>query len=174
MKTKWIILVSLLLSQISLATVDYVDLDRYMGKWYEIAKFDNSFQKQCLQTRATYSLKGEVVKVLNECVNKKTGQLDQAKGTAFVVDPKTNSKLKVSFVPILQRWGWFAGDYWIEFLDPDYQQVIVGHPKKEYLWILSRTPVISGELFDELKGKATDLGYDVKKLKKTPSWTGEL
>lgn len=152
------------------ATVEYVDVNRYMGQWYEIAKYENSFQKKCLATRANYTLKKGKVKVVNECVNKKSGKVDTAKGTALIKDKKTNAKLKVSFVPFLQNFGWFAGDYWIIALDADYQYVVVGHPTREYLWILSRTPTMKPELFEELKGIARDQGYDLEKIKMTPTW----
>lgn len=152
------------------ATVDYVDVNRYMGQWYEIAKYETSFQKKCLSSRANYSLKKGKVKVVNECVNKKTGKVDLAKGTAIIKDKKTNAKLRVSFVPLVQNFGWFAGDYWIIALDVDYQYVVVGHPSREYLWFLSRTPTIKPELFEELKGIARDQGYDLDKIKVTPTW----
>ena len=142
------------------ATVEFVDVQKYMGQWYEIAKYENSFQKKCLATRANYSLKKGKVKVLNECV----------KGTAIIKDKKTNAKLKVSFVPFVQNFGWFAGDYWIIALGADYEYAVIGHPTREYLWFLSRTPTMKPELFEELKGLARDQGYDLDKIKVTPTW----
>lgn len=152
------------------ATVEFVDVQRYMGQWYEIAKYETSFQKKCHATRANYSFKKGKVKVLNECVNKKTGKVDEAKGTAIIKDKKTNAKLKVSFVPFVQNFGWFAGDYWIIALGADYEYAVIGHPTREYLWFLSRTPTMKTELFEELKGLARDQGYDLDKIKVTPTW----
>ena len=150
-------------------TVREVDINRYIGKWYEIAKYENSFQKKCGATTAEYALKKGLISVTNSCKNKKTGELTVAEGTARAVNEE-NSKLKVSFVPYFQRFGWFAGDYWIIGLGNDYEYAVVGNPTREYLWFLSRTPSISAELFEELKGIARDQGYDVEKLTLTPKW----
>jgi apolipoprotein D and lipocalin family protein len=120
-------------------TVNYVDLKKYIGLWYEIAKIPNSFQDQCIKgTTAEYSIKenGEI-KVVNSCIDE-DGELDEAEGIAKVVDKKSNAKLEVSFVSFL-GWRPFWGDYWIIGLDENYKWAIVGHPEREYGWILSRT-----------------------------------
>lgn len=151
--------------------VPYVDLERYAGQWYEIERYDNSFQRNCLGTRATYTLKGSRVQVLNECERKdRPGQLQSAKGTALVVDKETQAKLKVSFVPLLRHWGVFAGEYWVLELGADYEYALVGDSKREYLWILSRTPTLDNQTLEYLKMKADELGFDSSKLLKTATW----
>jgi apolipoprotein D and lipocalin family protein len=118
--------------------VDYVDLKKYAGLWYEIAKIPNSFQDHCMRgTTAEYSLKsnGEIA-VVNSCIDE-NGDVDEADGVARVIDKKTNAKLEVSFVSFL-GWRPFWGDYWIIGLDDDYQWAVVGHPERKYGWILSR------------------------------------
>jgi apolipoprotein D and lipocalin family protein len=115
-------------------TVPYVDLQRYMGKWYEIAAYPQSFQKDCVKSQAEYSLRDDgKVNVVNSC-RKKDGSTKVANGTAKVVDKASNAKLKVTFF-----WP-FAGDYWIIDLGQDYEYVVVGAPNRDYLWILSRRP----------------------------------
>ena len=145
-------------------TVDYVDLNRYLGKWYEIASFPQSFQKGCVGTTAQYSQKANGrISVLNECrIGSLDGSIKTATGTARVVDRETNAKLKVTFF-----WP-FSGNYWILDLNPDYQWAVVGDPSREYLWILSRNPqldpVIYAELLERLR---TEQGYDVNRLVRT-------
>ena len=147
-----------------LETVPHVDLNRYMGVWYEIARYPNSFQKGCVGSRATYSLMDNgKVSVLNECYNGSlSGKLRSAKGKAWVVDKETNSKLKVSFF-----WP-FAGDYWIIDLADDYSYVIVGHPKRKYLWILSRNKKMEDDTYAGILRRLVEIHhYDTSKLIKT-------
>jgi len=143
-----------------LQTVEYVDLPKYMGKWYEIALFPQWYQKDCTGTTAEYTLMpNEKVKVINSCHLKTLdGKLKIAKGSAHVVDKKTNAKLKVTFF-----WP-FYGDYWILDLGSNYEYAIVGSPNRKGLWFLSRQPKISKELYEKLKKKASSLGFDVSKL----------
>jgi apolipoprotein D and lipocalin family protein len=146
-----------------LEVVDSVDLDRYLGRWYEIASYPMFFQRGCTATTADYSLREDgLIKVINSC-RKGTldGKLKQAKGKAKVVDTETNAKLKVSF------FGPFWGDYWIIDLDPDYQWAVVGGPKRKYLWILSRTPQMDEALYEEIIGRLPAKGYDPKHLNRT-------
>lgn len=153
--------------------VSYVDLERYEGIWYEIERFENKFQKNCLGTRATYTLKGKRVDVLNECERKdEPGNIQAARGTAFVVDKESQAKLKVSFVPFLRHLGIFAGDYWILDIGADYEYALVGDSKREFLWILSRTLTLTDEDLKYLKMRADELGFDSTKLLKTPVWRG--
>ncbi len=118
-----------------LATVPQVDLKKYLGKWYEIAAFPQSFQKGCSCTFAEYSLRpnGDI-QVKNTCL--KEGKTKIATGKAVVKDKATNAKLSVTFF-----WP-FSGKYWIIALAPDYSYAVVGHPNRDYLWILSRKPVM--------------------------------
>lgn len=147
-------------------TVKHVDLKRYIGTWYEIAKIPNSFQKQCsCNTAASYALRDDgKIEVINRCT-KNDGSADEAKGIARVVDTTTNAKLEVSFVRILGI-QLFWGDYWIIGLDDNYNYAVVGTPSRKYGWVLSRTPVLSPEdmraAFEILKTQGYNLNDFVK------------
>jgi len=145
-----------------LATVQHVDLKKYLGRWYEIAKYPNRFEKACASDEtAAYALRKDgKLSVVNAC-RTSNGELKEAKGTAKVVDRETNAKLKVTFF-----WP-FYGDYWILDLAPDYSYAIVGEPKRKYLWILSRTPELSPGVWEHLLARTRELGYDPEKLVKT-------
>jgi len=146
-----------------LEVVPYVDLGRYIGTWYEIATIPQRFQKDCVGVTATYTLRDDgAIAVLNKC-RKKTldGELKEANGKAWVVDKKTNAKLKVRFF-----WP-FKGDYWIIELDPDYQYAVVGHPGRQYLWILCRTPQMDEFLYQDLLQRIANKGYDLVRIKRT-------
>jgi len=147
-----------------LEVVDSVDLDRYLGRWYEIASYPAWFQKNCTAVTADYSLRDDGnIEVINSC-RKKTldGKLKQSKGKAKVVDETTNAKLKVSF------FGPFWGTYWIIDLDPEYQWAVVGGPSRKYLWVLSRTPQMDEKLLDEILSRLPAKGYDPERLNRTP------
>jgi apolipoprotein D and lipocalin family protein len=139
------------------ATVNHVDLKRYIGTWYEIAKIPNWFQKKCARnTTATYTLRGDGrIDVVNKCTES-DGSVIEAKGIARVVDTTTNSKLEVSFVRFLGI-QLFWGDYWIIGLDENYRYAVVGTPSRKYGWILSRTSALSPDdeekAFDILKSQ---------------------
>jgi apolipoprotein D and lipocalin family protein len=122
-----------------LVTVKQVDLKKYAGLWYEIAKIPNSFQDQCAYgTTAEYKIQQDgSIQVINKCYDE-TGEPDVAEGIAKVVDTKTNAKLEVSFFSILGIRP-FWGDYWIIGLDENYQWAVIGTPGRKYGWILSRT-----------------------------------
>lgn len=143
-------------------TVKYVDLKKYVGLWYEIAKIPNRFQKQCIKgTTANYELKenGEI-HVINSCIDK-DNELDKTEGVARIVDNKSNTKLEVSFFSIL-GWRPIWGDYWIIGLDENYQWAIVGTPNRKYGWILSRTPQLDKETLDKIFSILTEQGYNPK------------
>lgn len=145
-------------------TVKYVDLKKYVGLWYEVAKIPNSFQDQCIKnTTAKYTLTedGEI-KVINSCIDE-DGEVDDASGVVRVVDKKSNAKLEVSFVSFL-GWRPFWGDYWIIGLDENYQWAIVGTPNRKYGWVLSRTPNLDNTTMDNIFGIIKDQGYDPKKF----------
>ncbi len=146
-----------------LEVVDSVDLDRYLGRWYEIASYPAWFQKDCTATTADYSLRDDgLIKVVNSCRKSSLdGKLKQAKGRAKVVDTTTNAKLKVSFF-----WP-FWGDYWIIDLDPDYQWAVVGEPNRKYLWILSRTPQMDEAVYDGIISRLQEKRYDPARLNRT-------
>jgi apolipoprotein D and lipocalin family protein len=146
----------------SLKTVPYVELQRYTGTWYEIARYPNRFQRKCdRDTSATYTLRPDgKISVVNTCRNRE-GKLKRAKGTAKVADRSSNAKLKVTFF-----WP-FYGNYWIIDLDPEYQYAVVGEPSRKYLWILSRTPVMDAAQYERITQNIVDAGYDPAKLIRT-------
>lgn len=145
-----------------LQTVAFVDLERYLGTWYEIASFPQPFQKNCVATMATYSaLENGQIEIRNQCHDKTLeGPLRQAKGRAKVVS-NNHAQLKVSFF-----WP-FWGDYWVILLDEAYRYAVVGHPQRKYLWILSRTPHMPEGQYDSILEKLLVMQYDIKKLNKT-------
>jgi apolipoprotein D and lipocalin family protein len=147
-----------------LETVDYVDVQRYLGKWYEIALLPNSFQKGCCCTTAEYSLiNPETIRVINTC-NKDSvdGKVQMIEGKAFVVKNSGNAKLRVQFFRP------FKGDYWILELDKEnYSCALVGAPGRKFLWILSREPEMDVAVYSMLVEKAKQKGFDVTKLQKT-------
>lgn len=147
----------------TLQTVPFVDLNKYAGKWYEIASFPQRFQKGCNCTTATYTLsdKGFVV-VENRC-NKGsvTGKISYIKGKAFVVKNSGNAKLKVQFF-----WP-FRAKYWIIDLADDYSYAVVSHPNKKYLWILSRTTTIDPTIYNGILNRLKEKGFDLSLLKNT-------
>jgi apolipoprotein D and lipocalin family protein len=120
--------------------VPSVELNRYVGGWYEIARIPNRFQRQCARhTIAQYGLRPDGrLSVLNQCI-KRSGNVDQAIGVAKVVDPVSSARLKVSLVSFL-GWRPFWGDYWVIGLDHNYRWAVVGSPDRRYGWVLSRTP----------------------------------
>ena len=149
-----------------LATVPTLDVKRYMGTWYEIAKFPNSFQKKCAGfTTATYSVREDGrVDVLNRC-QRADGGTDAASGVARQLGGTTSPKLEVRFAPaFLSFLPMVWGDYWVIDLDPDYQLAAVSEPKREYLWILSRTPKVDPAAYDALLGRLAAQGLDMKRL----------
>jgi apolipoprotein D and lipocalin family protein len=146
-----------------LKTVQKVDLERYMGQWYEIASFPQRFQKGCVASSAMYSLRQDgKVDVFNQCRNETLdGKLRSAKGKAWVVDKQSRAKLKVRFF-----WP-FSGDYWIIDLGPNYEYAVVGHPNRNYLWILSRKPQMNDETYNSILQRLKEQQYDLSRLKKT-------
>ncbi len=152
-----------------LRTVPRVDLKRYEGKWYEIAKYPNKFQKKCVaNTTAEYTLKDNGrIEVKNRCV-RKDGSIDTATGEAKIADKGTNAKLKVRFAPGFLSWLPFVwGDYWIIDLDPDYQHVAIGEPDRKYFWILARKPVIDDTTYRDILKRAEEMGFDPAKVEKS-------
>lgn len=138
-----------------------VELQKYLGRWYEIARYEQRFQKGCAGVTADYSLRpnGDI-DVLNRC-RKPGGKLDEAHGRAKVVDTATNAKLKVSF------FGPFFGDYWVLDHADDYSWAIVGEPSGRYLWILARSPTPPENEVANLIDRTRELGYDTSMLLRT-------
>jgi apolipoprotein D and lipocalin family protein len=144
-------------------TVPNVDLDKYAGKWYEIASYPQRFQKGCHCTTAEYTLsdKGYVI-VENRCNRDSVnGKPSYIKGKAFVEKNSGNAKLKVQFF-----WP-FKGKYWIIDLANDYSYAVVSHPNKKYLWILSRTSKMDDSVYLGIISRLKSKGFDLSKLQKT-------
>ena len=148
-------------SDVPLETVLRVDLNRYTGRWYEIAKYPNRFERKCdRNVTATYAIRPDgKISVVNACTTR-DGKLNQSSGWAKVVDLETGSKLKVTFF-----WPFF-GNYWIIDLGPNYEYAVVGEPSRKYLWILSRTPMMDDKVYAELVSRLVTKGYDASKLER--------
>jgi apolipoprotein D and lipocalin family protein len=138
-----------------LATVADVDIERYAGKWYEIAKYPVVFENGCVDVTAEYTLLEDgSVRVVNTC-GSPDGSSREIVGSAVVTDPSTNAKLSVSFFGPL-----FGAPYWIIELGEDYHYAVIGDPSREFLWILSRTPALDDATLAEVLGRLPDYGYD--------------
>jgi apolipoprotein D and lipocalin family protein len=155
-------------------TVESVDLARYAGTWYEIARLPMWFQRHCVDSKAVYTTRPDgKIRVHNECMTT-SGQVQQAEGVATVIDRTTNARLAVTFD------NWFAwligssreGNYWIFDLDPDYRTAMVGTPDHRYLWILSRTQTLDDASYHRLITKAQQLGFPISNLIKSKRPTG--
>ncbi len=152
-----------------LPTVASVDLTRYAGTWYEIARLPMWFQRHCIASQATYTIRqAGTVAVHNECVTD-SGTVDQADGVATVVDSATNARLMVTFDNFFARLVGPSreGNYWIFDLDQDYRTALVGTPDRRYLWILSRTQILDESTYQQLVMKAQQLGFPVSDLIKS-------
>lgn len=147
-------------------TVESVELDRYLGKWYEIAKYPNRFQRGCEEAVAEYAkLPDGKIEVHNTCKKTSNGQLKDILGVAKIVDKKTNAKLKVSFLPSWLRWTKLGeGDYWVIALEPNYEYAVVSEPGRRFLWILSRTSSLKRSTYESILEKITEAQLDVSKL----------
>ena len=145
-------------------TVAHVDLKRYAGDWFEIARYTHRFQKGCVDSRASYRLRDDgTIGVRNSCM--RDGRLDTATGVARVADPATNARLKVSFFRP------FWGDYWIIDLGDDYEYAVVSAPNRKYLWILSRTPRMDPALYDAITSRLRTQGFDISRLEQAVTET---
>lgn len=154
------------LAQEPVGTVDAVDLDRYVGRWFEIARFPNRFQRGCAgDVTASYTRRADGrIDVVNRC-RAGDGRVTEASGIARVVDPRTSAKLKVRFAPAwLSFLPWVWGDYWIVGLAQDYSWAVVGSPNRDYLWILARTPALEATDYAAALATARASGFDVDRL----------
>jgi apolipoprotein D and lipocalin family protein len=156
-------------SDLPVKTITSLDVPRYLGTWYEIAKFPNWFQRKCASnTKAVYSIKSDGnLRVLNSCMQA-DGEVSEAEGTARQIGAKDSPKLEVRFAP---AWLSFLpmvwGNYWVIDLDSQYQLAAVSDPRREYLWILSRTPQLDPKVYEELMGRLQAQQFDVRKLEIT-------
>lgn len=162
-KVKWtgaLMLMTGMVSAAPLPTVDQVDLQRYLGKWYEIASIPQFFQKQCVgDVTAEYAMDGDNIAVTNSCRTAK-GERSVAHGQARVVEKASQSKLEVTFVKLF---GWrylFGGAYWIIDLAPDYHYAVIGHPDRTYAWILASTPSLPKQELAYIAARMQGNGYD--------------
>ena len=150
--------------------VEAVDLDRYAGRWYEVARYPNTFQRDCTRdVVASYALRPDGrVDVRNTCVTD-NGAIE-AVGVARRADPRgPSSVLEVRFAPaVLSFLPAVWGDYWILDLAPDYSTAVVGDPTRTYLWLLSRTPLVDGPTYARLIDAVRRQGFDVDRLVRTP------
>ncbi len=147
--------------------VDSVDLAKYSGVWYEIARLPNWFQRKCdCNTTAEYILQADgKIKVINRCLKADSSQIS-AEGIARKEDKNgSNAKLKVRFAPSWIGWVPFVwGNYWILDLAPDYSCAAVGDPSRKYLWILARTPKLEGAICDSVITRMKDMGFETDRL----------
>lgn len=150
-------------------TIASLDVPRYLGTWYEIAKFPNWFQKKCISnTKAVYTAKPDGnIRVLNSCKTA-SGETSEAEGLARQIGAKDSPKLEVRFAP---AWLSFLpmvwGDYWVIDLDPQYQLAAVSDPSREYLWVLSRTPQLDPKAYADLLQRLQQQRFDIQKLELT-------
>lgn len=153
-----------------LQTVQSLDVPRYMGTWYEIAKYPNRFQAQCVgNTSAEYSLqKDGTVTVLNRC-KLRNGDMDEAQGKARQIGGLKSPKLEVRFAPAWLSWlPMVWGDYWVIDLSNEYDLVAVSEPSREYLWVLARTQQVDQAKYDALLQRLKAKGFDLNRLELSP------
>jgi len=170
----WLIALGLVALQVDslppVRSVTSVDLDRYLGSWFEIARFPNRFQDDCTgDVTASYSERADGrLDVVNQCAGAE-GQSITARGIARVVDKTGSAQLKVRFAP-----GWLSflpfvwGDYWILGLAPDYSWAVVGSPDRAYLWVLARSPRLDPLAWEAALDAARASGFEVSRLDMTP------
>jgi apolipoprotein D and lipocalin family protein len=154
--------------------VESVDLQRYQGRWHEIASIPQFFQRKCVRdTVAEYSAAEEdQIRVENTC-SREDGGRDRAEGRARRADPNATSKLEVSFLKLLGEYRfWAGGDYWVIELDPNYQWAVIGHPSRRYGWVLSRKPALPVATIAEIIGRIKAQGYDACEFVVTPQTGG--
>lgn len=152
-----------------LELVDDLDLERYAGLWYEIARLPNEFQDQCAgEVAAEYTLlENGRIRVVNRC-RTAGGEFDQAEGRARRPDPQQPAELKVRFAPRWLSWLPFVwGDYQVMALDPDYSRVMIGEPSRTYLWILAREPQLPDDTTEALLDEAARQGFDADRVVRT-------
>lgn len=138
-------------------TAEHVDLKRYTGMWYEIARYENRFEEGCAGATAEYKRRGGQLEIVNRCLDEAGAEISRVEGTAYAVN-SSNAKLRVSFF-----WP-FYGDYWILMLADDYRYSVVGDPDRHYLWILSRTPTLDPADKKAILAALPDLGYSSEHL----------
>ncbi len=152
-----------------LKTIERLDVGRYLGTWYEIAKYPNRFQAKCVaDTQAQYRQRDDgQLDVVNRC-RQANGEMTEAVGRARPVGADGTPRLEVRFAPAWLSWlPMVWGDYWVIDLDPAYRLAAVSEPKREFLWVLSRTPTVDAATYQALLGRLQAQGFDLSKLEKT-------
>ena len=159
-------------SNTQLKTVNYLEPARYMGTWYEMARYENRFQKDCYATKVNYALRDNgTIAITNTCTLTKNPQEEiAAHGIAFIANKETNAQLEVGFAPLFKYLGWFTGDYWVIKLGANYEYAVIGTPNYKYFWIIAREKQISEALYQELVDFAVEQGFDAQKIIKSPAW----
>lgn len=147
--------------ELPLEVVQEVNLRLYSGLWYEIAAFPQSFQKGCSCTTADYLPMNDYIRVVNKCWKAEKNKWAVSEGKAFIVPETNNAKLEVQFF-----WP-FRGKYWIIQLANDYSYAVIGHPNRDYLWILGRQPQIPELIYDDILRTVSAQGFDVSRLVRT-------
>lgn len=151
-------------------TVKSVDLEKFMGNWFEIARIGTPLQSECASGKITYKRDGKDIQIIHACHEREKGKLIHARGLAEIEDKKTNAKWRVSFVPLFKNWHAFGSSVWIIGLDPEYQYAILGHPTHKHFGIIARTPEIAPEKYEELLQMAESQGYKRKDISRVPAW----
>ena len=153
----------------ALAAIDGLDLSRYQGRWFEIAKYPNRFQQKCVRdTSAEYAPQPDgTVRVVNSC-RLASGEMDEAVGTARRTGESNSATLVVRFAPAwLSFLPWVWGNYWVIDIDADYQLVAVSEPTRTYLWILARSPKVAPDAYAALLQRLQAKGFDLGKLERS-------
>lgn len=154
--------------------VPSLDLSRYVGRWYEIARYPNRFQKSCAgEVTAEYARREDGrIRVVNRCA-RADGSLNEAEGVARVVEGSNNARLKVRFAPAwLGVLPFVWGDYWVIGLADDYRWAVVGTPDRKYLWVLSRSATMAGQDWDAAMAAIRHNGFDPERLERTRQQRG--
>ena len=145
----------------SMQTVSYVDLNRYMGKWFVIANIPTFLEKGVVSPTETYSLNPDgSIDTKFEFFDVDTREFKSYNPTGFVLDPETNAVWGMQFI-----WP-FKADFRVIYLNEDYSATIIGRNKKDYVWLMARTPEISAELYEEMIRKVSSVGYDTSLIQK--------
>ena len=164
-------------SEAPMTVVDDFQTERYLGEWHQVAAIPAWFQRDCVaDTTAAYDRAEDgLIEVINKCATA-DGSLDEADGRARFQGAPSEAKLEVTFVEVLGAWLWVAGgDYWVIGLDPDYAWSVVGHPSRDYGWILARSPDLDPATLATVGGVLTENGYDTCALiMTTPEQSGPL
>jgi apolipoprotein D and lipocalin family protein len=152
-----------------IVTVEKVDMVRYAGTWYEIARLPNKLQAECAgDVSTTFRLRGMRTYDIETRCRRKDGSEEIDMGIARVQDPTTGAKMEWRFLPLALAWWPFAWtDYWIVDLSPDYSWAVAAVPTREAMWILSRKPELDAATYDRLVAKARAMGFDTGKLIRT-------